>query len=54
MPKFAWKCLYKQDSEYVSGPNVEILNMAKFWIWQGSHANVTKPVLTEFWIYFRF
>ena len=28
-------CLYKQDSEYVSDPKyAEILNMAKFWIWQ--------------------
>ena len=31
------ECLYKQDPEYASGPKyANILNMAKFWIWQGS------------------
>ena len=37
-------CLNKQDSEYVSGPKyAEILNMAKFRIWQGSrYATVTQ------------
>ena len=35
---------------------VKILNMVKFWIWQGSqYASVTQRyVLTEFWIYLRF
>ena len=62
MPEYAWMCLYKKDSEYASGPKYAIaLNMAKFWIWQGSqYANVTSILkmleyaLTEFWIYLRF
>ena len=30
-------CIYKQDSEYASGPKyAKILNMEKFRIWQGS------------------
>ena len=29
--------LYKQDSQYTAGPKyTKILNMTKFWIWQGS------------------
>ena len=42
--EYAWMCLYKQDSEYASGPKyAKILNMAgfsvcdrytAFWIWQ--------------------
>ena len=37
MPKYAWMCLNKQDSEYSSGPKyTKILYMAKFWIWQVS------------------
>ena len=59
IPEYAWMCLYKQDSEYALGPNyAEILNMAKFRIWQGSqyatqsyHSEYTKCALTEFWIY---
>ena len=35
MREYAWMCLNKQDSGYVS--------MAKFWIWQGSqNASVTQ------------
>ena len=30
-------CLNKQDSECASGPKYpKLLNMTKFWIWQGS------------------
>ena len=37
MPKYAWICLNKQDSEYSSRPKyTKILYMAKFWIWQVS------------------
>ena len=37
-------CIYKHDSEYASGPKyVKILNMAKFWILEGSqYASVTQ------------
>ena len=37
-------CLYKQDSEFTSGPKyAKILNMVKFWIRQGSqYAKVTQ------------
>ena len=44
MPEYAWMCLYKQDSAYASHPKyAKILNMAKFWIWQGSqYASVTQ------------
>ena len=44
MPDYAWMCIYKQGSEYASGPKcVKILNMAKFWLWQGSqYASVTQ------------
>ena len=32
-----------QDYECASGPkDAKILNMKKFWIWQGSHASVTQ------------
>ena len=38
MPEYAWMYLYKQDSKYA-----KILNMVKFWIWQGSqYASVTQ------------
>ena len=42
MAEYAWMYLDKQDSEYASGPKyAKILNMAKFYIWQGSqYANV--------------
>ena len=31
MSEYAWMCLYKQDSEYASGPkHAKILNMARF------------------------
>ena len=30
-------CLYKQNSEYTSSTKyAKILNMGKFWVWQGS------------------
>ena len=35
---YAWMCLYKQDSEYASGPRcAKILNMARF----SQYASVT-------------
>ena len=56
---YAWICVNKQGSEYASGRKyVKILNMAKFWIWQGSQNESVKQrteyVLTEFWIYLGF
>ena len=44
MSEYAWMCLYKQDSEYGLGPEyATIMNMAKFWIWQGFQcANITQ------------
>ena len=44
MPEYAWMCIYKQDSEYASGPKyVKLLNMAKPLILQGSqYANLTQ------------
>ena len=59
MPEYAWVCLNKQNSEYASGPKyAKILNMTKFWLWQGSqYASVTQRpeyaeyALAEFWIY---
>ena len=43
MPDYSWMCQNKQDSEYATGPKYDkILNMVKFWIWQGSqYASVT-------------
>ena len=36
MPEYAWMYLNKHDSEYASGAKYpKILNMSKFWIWQG-------------------
>ena len=42
--EYAWMCLYKQDSEYTSGPTcAKILNMANLWMWQGSkYASITQ------------
>ena len=58
MPEYDWNWLYKQDSEYASGPKyAKILVMAKFWIWQSSqYANVTQRfeytrICLEFWMY---
>ena len=35
MPEYAWMFRYKYYYEYALGPKyAEILNMAKFWIWQ--------------------
>ena len=44
MLEYVWMWLYKHDSVYASGRKyVKILNMAKFWIWQGSqYASVTQ------------
>ena len=44
MPEYAWIYLNKQDSEYASGPKyAKILNMAKFWIWEGyQYTSVTR------------
>ena len=44
MPEYAWMFLFEQDSEYASGPKyAKILNMAKFWIWQGcQYVSVTQ------------
>ena len=37
MSEYAWMYLNKQDSKYTSGPKyAKILNMVKFWKWQGS------------------
>ena len=61
MPEYDWNWLYKQDSEYASGPKyAKILVMAKFWIWQSSqYANVTQRseytrICLERWMYLRF
>ena len=61
MSKYTWMYLYKQHSEYASGHKyAKILNMAKFWIWQGSQyasvtqrSNIPEYSLTEFWIYLK-
>ena len=34
--EYAWAFLSKQDSEYAFTKYAKILNLAKFWIWQGS------------------
>ena len=36
MPAYAWEFLNKQDSEYAYSKYAKSLNLAKFWIWQGS------------------
>ena len=36
MPEYAWVFLNKQDSEYDYNKYAKILNLTKFWIWQGS------------------
>ena len=37
MSEYAWMYLNKKDSNYTSGPKyAKILNMVKFWKWQGS------------------
>ena len=62
MPEYAWICLYKQDSKYVSGPGyAKILNMAKFWLCSilnmielRSVLDMPEHALTEFWIYLEF
>ena len=36
MPEYAWVLLNKQDCEYACGTKyAKILNLTKFWIWQG-------------------
>ena len=44
MPEYAWMSLNKQNFENALGPKyVKLLNMGKFWIWQGSqYASVTQ------------
>ena len=44
VPEYVGMCLKKRNTEYASGPkDAKILNMAKFWIWQGSqYASVTQ------------
>ena len=44
MSEYPWISPNNQDSEYASDPIYTIvLNMAKFWIWQGSqYASVTQ------------
>ena len=60
MPKYASMCQNKQDCEHTWSPKyAKILNMAKFWIWQGSQyvrikLNIPEYALTEFWIYLWF
>ena len=59
MLEYASMCLYKQDSEYASGPkHAKILNITKFWIWQRSqYPSVTlrsEYALRELWIYLEF
>ena len=49
MPEYAWMCLNKQDSDYVSRPKyAKILNIPKFWIWTGFSIC---ELYTAFWIY---
>ena len=42
--EYAWISINKQGSEYASSPkHAKFLNMAKFWIWQGSqYVNATQ------------
>ena len=62
MPEYAWLWLYKQDSEYGSGPKYsKILNMAEFCRWNFSqYVSVTQLsrmleyALTGFWLYLVF
>ena len=44
MPEYTWMGPNKQDSEYASGPKyAKILNVDKFWTWQGSqYTSVTQ------------
>ena len=44
MPEYSWMSLNKQNFENALGPKyVKLLNMGKFWIWQGSeYGNVTQ------------
>ena len=50
MPQYTWMCLYKEDSEHALGHKyAKILNMAKFWIWQGSQYAVTLNMLYRAW-----
>ena len=60
MSEYVWMWLNRQ--EYALGCKyAKILNMAKFWIWQGSQyvrvlqrSEYVRIVLAEFWICFGF
>ena len=62
MPEYAWVFLNKQDSEYAYTKYAKILNLTKFWIWQGSqYASVLQRseyarifLAWQFWIYLGF
>ena len=47
MLEYTWICLNKQDPEYASSPSVKILNMGKFYIWQGFQ-NASVPERSEY------
>ena len=59
IPEYAWMFQYKQDSEYVSGPNyAKILNMAGFlmrerytgfWICQNMPWQSSEYILAHLW-----
>ena len=49
MPEYAWMCLYEKDYKCVGPKYAKIVNMTKFWTWQGSqYANGS---YSAFWIY---
>ena len=51
--KYVWICLLRQESEYASGNKyAKILNVTKFWRWQGSqYGNVTqRPQYARIWL----
>ena len=52
MPEYAWMCLYKQDSEYDSGPKyTKTMNMTNYWKWQGSqYGSVQRPKYARIWL----
>ena len=57
MPEHAWMCLYKQDSEYASGPKygkiLEFGRILNMWMLHNI-LNIPEYALTEFWMYLRF
>ena len=62
MPEYAWVFLNKQDSEYAYTKYAKILNLTKFWIWQGSQYAIVLQrsecarifLAWQFWIYLGF